>query len=57
MNERIKTVSERIAKSIKLAVECENWDAFDRYSNLLDLLKYIQTGKKPLATSGIFHII
>ncbi len=54
---RIQTVKKRIAKSIKLAVECENWDAFDKYSNLLDLLTYIETGKKPLSTSGIFHII
>ena len=57
MLERLQTVQQRIVKSVNLAVECENWDAFDKYSNMVDLLEYIKTGKKPLSTSGIFHII
>ncbi len=54
---RLQTVQQRIAESVKLAVERENWDAFDKYSNVVDLLEYIKTGKKPLSTSGMFHII
>lgn len=57
MKERLQTVQDRLAEAVKLAVEREKWDAFDKYSNMIDLLEYIKTGKKPLATSGVFHII
>lgn len=57
MQERLERIKQRIAENMKLAAERENWDAFDKYSNMVDLLEYIKTGKKPLATSGIFHIL
>ena len=57
MEKRLKRIKELANRMMHKAVEQENWDAYDRYENLYDVLHYIETNDKPISTSGYFHFI